>query len=152
MSEVQLERTATASLLQAKAEVASKRATNERAHADLELYKPLLETSDVSKFQYDAVDATARVAQSDLLAAEQQLAAAEQNVEIARATVNSSKARVARSQSLLLETQAREQQVPITELLKIGSDGQTKCLYPLSSSLPVAGAETPATGLFDIRQ
>jgi len=69
----------------------------------------------VSKFQYDAVDATARVAQSDLLAAEQQLAAAEQNVEIARATVISSKARVARSQSLLLETQARRQQVPITE-------------------------------------
>jgi pilus assembly protein CpaF len=40
----------------------------------------------------------------------------------------------------------------VTELLQIGSDGQTKCLYPLSSSLPVAGAETPATGLFDIRQ
>jgi membrane fusion protein (multidrug efflux system) len=115
LSEAQLERTATASLLQAKAEVASKRATNERAQADLERYKPLLETSDVSKFQYDAVDATARVAQSDLLAAEQQLAAAEQNVEIARATVSSSKARVARSQSLLLETQARRQQVPITE-------------------------------------
>jgi len=115
MSEAQLERTATANLLQAKAEVASKRATNERAQADLERYKPLLKTSDVSKFQFDAVDATARVAQSDLAAAEQQLAAAEQNVEIARATVNSSKARVARSQSLLLETQAREQQVPITE-------------------------------------
>jgi membrane fusion protein, multidrug efflux system len=115
VSQAQLERTANANLLQAKAEVASKRAINERAQADLERYKPLLKTSDVSKFQYDAVDATARVAQSDLSAAEQQLAAAEQNVEIAQATVNSSKARVVRSQSLLLETQAREQQVPITE-------------------------------------
>jgi membrane fusion protein (multidrug efflux system) len=115
MSEAQLERSATANLLQAKAEVASKRATNERAHADLERYKPLVETGDVSKFQFDAVDAAARVAQNDLAAAEQQLAAAQQNVEIARATTNSSKARVERSQSLLLETKAREQQVPITE-------------------------------------
>jgi membrane fusion protein (multidrug efflux system) len=115
MSEAQLERSATANLLQAKAEVASKQATNERAQADLERYKPLLETGDVSKFQFDAVDAAARVAQNDLAAAEQQLAAAQQNVEIARATTNSSKARVERSQSLLLETKAREQQVPITE-------------------------------------
>lgn len=115
MSEAQLERTATADLLQAKAEVAAKRATNERAQADLKRYKPLLETSDVSKFQFDAVDAAARVAQSDLAAAEQQLIAAQQNVEIARATLNSTKARAVRSQSLLLETKAREQQVPITE-------------------------------------
>jgi membrane fusion protein (multidrug efflux system) len=115
MSQAQLERTATANLLQAKAEVAAKQATNVRAQADLERYKPLLATNDVSKFQFDAVDAAARVAQSDLAAAEQQLVAAEQNVEIARATLSSSKAKVARSQSLLLESRAREQQVPITE-------------------------------------
>jgi membrane fusion protein, multidrug efflux system len=115
MSEAQLERSATANLLQARAEVAAKRATNDRAQADLERYQPLLGTGDVSKFQFDAVDAAARVAQNDLAAAEQQLSAAQQNVEIARATTNSSKARVERSQSLLLETKAREQQVPITE-------------------------------------
>src|SRR6202046_2038130 len=115
MSEAQLERTATANLLQAQSEVASKRAINERAQSDLERYKPLLQTSDVSKFQFDAVDAAARVAQNDLAAAEQQLSAAQQNVGIARATTNASKARVERSQSLLLETKAREQQVPITE-------------------------------------
>jgi membrane fusion protein, multidrug efflux system len=115
MSQAQLERTATANLLQARAEVASKQATNVRAQADLERYKPLLQTGDVSKYQFDAVDATARVAQEDLAAAEQELAAAEQNVEIARANVNSSKARAARSVSLLEETKAQERQVPITE-------------------------------------
>jgi membrane fusion protein (multidrug efflux system) len=115
VSEEQLERTATANLLEAKAEVASKRATKERAEADLERYKPLVKTGDVSKFQFDAVDATARVAQDDLASTEQQLAAAEQNVDIAQATMKSSKAREARSQSLLLESKAREQQVPITE-------------------------------------
>jgi membrane fusion protein (multidrug efflux system) len=115
VSEEQLERTATANLLEAKAEVASKRATKERAEADLERYKPLVKTGDVSKFQFDAVDATARVAQDDLASTEQQLAAAEQNVDIAQATMKSSKAREARSQSLLLESKAREQQVPITQ-------------------------------------
>jgi membrane fusion protein, multidrug efflux system len=115
MSVAQLERTATANLLQAQSEVASKRAINERAQSDIERYRPLLQTDDVSKFQFDAVDATARVAQNDLAAAEQQLAAAQQNVEIARATVNSSKAKVARAQSLLLESKAQEQRVPITE-------------------------------------
>jgi membrane fusion protein (multidrug efflux system) len=115
LSQAQLERTATANLLQAKAEVAAKRATSDRAHADLERYRPLVKTGDVSKFQFDAVDAAARVAESDLAAAEQQLAAAQQNVEIARVTTSSAKAREARSQSLLLESKAREQQVPITE-------------------------------------
>src|SRR6202453_5233576 len=115
VSQAQLERTATANLLQAQAEVASKRATNERAQADLERYKPLVQTGDVSKFQFDAVEAAARVAQNDLAAAEQQLSAAQQNVEVARATLNSSKAKATRSQSLLLETKAREQQVPISE-------------------------------------
>jgi membrane fusion protein (multidrug efflux system) len=115
MSQAQLERTATANLLQAQAELASKRATNIRAQADLDRYIPLLQTGDVSKYQFDAVEATARVAQNDLAAAEQHLAAAQQDVAIARASVNSAKAKAARSQSLLLESKAQEQQVPIDE-------------------------------------
>ena len=114
-AQAQLERTATANLQQAKAEVAARRATNERAQADLERYKPLLQTGDVSKFQYDAVDASARVAKSDLEAAEEHLAAAQQAVGIARANANSSKARLARSQSLLLESKARQEEVPVAE-------------------------------------
>jgi membrane fusion protein (multidrug efflux system) len=114
-AQAQLERSATANLLQAKADVMAKQATNERAQADLERYRPLLATGDVSKFQYDAVEAEARVAKSELEAAQEQLAAAQQTVEIARANANSSKARLSRSQSLLLETKAREQQIPISE-------------------------------------
>jgi membrane fusion protein (multidrug efflux system) len=114
-AEAQLAQAATANLMQAQANVAAKRATNERAQSDLERYKPLLGTDDVSKFQFDAVDSTARVAKSDLEAAEQELAAAQQNVEISRANSRSSQAKLARSQSQLLETKARERQVPITE-------------------------------------
>jgi membrane fusion protein, multidrug efflux system len=115
MSQAQLEQTATANLQVAQANVAAKNATNERAQSDLKRYTPLLATDDVSKYQFDAVDATARVAKSELEAAEQQLTAAQQAVEIARANAQSSQARFLRSQSQLLQTKAQEQQVPIAE-------------------------------------
>jgi membrane fusion protein (multidrug efflux system) len=114
-SQAQLEQSATANLQVAEANVASKRATNERAQADLDRYTPLLGTDDVSKYQFDAVEATARVAKSDLAAAEQQLSAARQAVLIARANARSAQARVSRSESQFMETKAREQQVPIAE-------------------------------------
>lgn len=114
-SQAQLEQSATANLQVAEANVAAKQATNERAQADLARFTPLLSTGDVSKFQYDSVEASARVAESDLEAADQQRAAAQQAVEIARANAHSSQARLLRSQAQLLETKAREQQVPIAE-------------------------------------
>src|SRR5580704_2192992 len=61
-SQAQLEQSATANLQVAEANVAAKRATNERAQSDLARYTPLLGTDDVSKYQFDAVEATARVA------------------------------------------------------------------------------------------
>jgi membrane fusion protein (multidrug efflux system) len=115
MSQAQLEQSATANLQVAEANVAAKRATNERAQSDLKRYTPLLATDDVSKYQFDAVDAAALVAKSEQEAAEQQLTAAKQAVEIARANAHSAEARVLRSQSQLLQTKAQEQQVPIAE-------------------------------------
>jgi membrane fusion protein, multidrug efflux system len=114
-SQAQLEQSATANLQVAEANVAAKRATNDRAQSDLARYKPLLGTDDVSKYQFDAVDATALVSKSDLAAAEQQLSAAQQAVLIARANARSAQARVSRSESQFMETKAREQQVPIAE-------------------------------------
>jgi len=114
-SQAQLEQSATANLQVAEANVAAKQATNERAQADLARFTPLLGTDDVSKFQFDAVEATARVAKSDLAAAQQQLSAAQQAVVIARANAKSAQARVSRSESQFMETKAREQQVPIAE-------------------------------------
>ena len=114
-SQAQLEQSATANLQVAEANVAAKRAINERAQADLARYTPLLGTDDVSKYQFDAVEATARVAKSDLAAADQQLSAAQQAVQIARANARSAQARVSRSESQFMETKAQEQQVPIAE-------------------------------------
>ncbi len=114
-SQAVLEQSATANLKLAEANVAAKTATNERAQSDKERYTPLLGTGDVSKFQYDSVEAAARVAKSELDAAEQQLAAAQQSVAIARSNTRSAEARMNRSQSAFLETKAREQQIPISE-------------------------------------
>ena len=114
-SQAQLEQSATANLQVAEANVAAKRATNDRAQADLARYTPLLGTDDVSKYQFDAVEATARVAKSDLAAAQQQLSAAQQAVVIARANAHSAQARVSRSESQFKQTKAQEQQVPIAE-------------------------------------
>src|SRR5580704_11416023 len=80
MSQAQLEQSATANLQVAEANVAAKRATNERAQSDLKRYTPLLATDDVTKYQFDAVDAAAPAAKSGLQAAEQQLTAAQQAV------------------------------------------------------------------------
>jgi membrane fusion protein, multidrug efflux system len=113
--QAQLEQSATANLQVAEANVAAKVATNERAQSDLARYEPLLATGDVSRFQFDSVEAAARVAKSELAAAEQQRSAAQQAVTIARANARSAEAKVARSQSQFLETKAREQQIPIAE-------------------------------------
>jgi membrane fusion protein, multidrug efflux system len=115
MSQAQLEQSATANLQVAEANVAARRASNEKAQSDLKRYTPLLATDDVSKYQFDAVDASALVAKSELEAAEQQLTAAQQTVEIARANAHSAEAKFQRSQSQLLQTKAQEQQVPIAE-------------------------------------
>jgi membrane fusion protein, multidrug efflux system len=114
-SQAQLEQTATANLQVAESNVAAKEATNVRAQADLARYTPLLSTDDVSKFQFDAVEAVASVAKSELAAAEQQRTAAQQAVQIARANARSSQARLSRSQAQLLESKALERQVPIAE-------------------------------------
>ena len=114
-SQALVEQSATANLQLAEANVAAKRATNERAQSDFARYQPLLTTGDVSKFQFDSVEAAMRVAKSELDAAEQARSAAQQAVIIARANARSAQSRVLRSQSQFLETKARERQVPIAE-------------------------------------
>jgi len=80
-SQAQLEQSTTANLQLAEANVAARQATNERAQADLARYTPLLATDDVSKFQFDSVEAAARVAKRELQAAEQQRSAAQRDLQ-----------------------------------------------------------------------
>ena len=114
-SQAQLEQSATANLQLAQANVAAKLPpTNARrvtSRATLHCCPPVT----FPNFNIDAVDAEARVAKSELDAAQQQWSAAQQAVQIARANAKSAQARLSRSQSQFLETKARERQIPITE-------------------------------------
>jgi membrane fusion protein, multidrug efflux system len=109
------QQSATALLEVAKANLEAKRATKERAQADLKRYRPLLATGDVSQFQFDAVEAEARVAENEFLAAEQQVLSAQESVEIAKAQTTAAEHQLSRAEANLKESKAQRQQVPIRE-------------------------------------
>ena len=109
------QQSATALLDAAKANLDAKRATDERAQADLKRYRSLLVTDDVSHFQFDAVEAAARVAESEFLAAEQQVLSAQDAVDIAKAQATAAEHQLSRSQAELRQSKAQLKLVPIRE-------------------------------------
>jgi membrane fusion protein, multidrug efflux system len=110
-SEHSLEQTSTATLKAAEAALEAKRAVSVRAQADLTRYRPLLQTKDVSQLQFDAVNATALVATSELALAEQKLAEARIAVDIAEAQASAAKAQLSRSRALVRQSEAQQQQI-----------------------------------------
>jgi membrane fusion protein, multidrug efflux system len=110
-----LEEAATAALAAARANVAAKQATNERAQADLVRYSPLVKTDDVSHLEFDAVQAAAQVARSELDLSQQQLAEAAEAVAIARAQEAAAFAQLTQSEAQVRQSQAQLQQVPVEE-------------------------------------
>ena len=114
-SKESVEEAATAALAGARANVAAKQATNARAQADLTRYRPLVKTDDVSKLEFDAVQAAAQVAQSELDLAQQQLAEAAEAVAIARAQEAAAAAQLTQSGAQVRQSQAQLQQVPVEQ-------------------------------------
>jgi membrane fusion protein (multidrug efflux system) len=110
-SQESLDQTATATLKAAEAAVEAKRAVNVRAQSDLGRYRPLLLTSDVSKLEFDAVNATALVAASELALAEQRFAEARKAVNIAQAQATAAMAQLNRSKALVRQSETQQQQV-----------------------------------------
>lgn len=78
------DRASTSELAYAQADVDSKRATQDRARADLARMQPLVAKDEISKLQYDSYLATARIAESDLKAAQQNLLNAQKKAESSR--------------------------------------------------------------------
>jgi membrane fusion protein, multidrug efflux system len=105
------EQTSTATLNAAQAAMEAKRAVNVRAQADLARYQPLLLSADVSKLEFDGVQASAQVAASELALAEQKLAEAQKAVDIASAQTDSATAQVNRSKAIVRQSIALRQQV-----------------------------------------
>jgi membrane fusion protein (multidrug efflux system) len=91
--------------------VEAKRAVNVRAQADLARYQPLLASADVSKMQFDAVQASAQVAASEFALAQEKLAEAQKAVDIARAQTDAAVAQVNKSKAIVRQSEALRQQI-----------------------------------------
>jgi membrane fusion protein, multidrug efflux system len=93
--------------------VRTKQANNERAQADLVRMKPLLDKAEISSLQYDAYQAAARVAESELHAVQQQVAWAQQNAGIKKAAIAAAQSRVSMAQAQVEAALANRKQVDV---------------------------------------
>jgi len=108
------ERASTSELAVATADVDAKSATADRARADRERMTPLAAQNEISKLQFDAYVAAARVAESELVASQQKLANAEKQATAGKSAVEAARANVAAAQAALDQSRANRQQVSIS--------------------------------------
>src|SRR5450755_562793 len=93
------EQAASSDIAVVEANVRTKQTSNERAQADLARMKPLLDKAEISRLQYDAYQASARVAESELREAEQKLASVQQNAGIKKAAIAAAQSRISMAQA-----------------------------------------------------
>lgn len=110
---VAYEQAAGPDLLAARANVDAKQAQSEKATSDMERMKPLLKNTEISQQEFDSYSAIARVAQSDLIAAQQNIETKEKERDIRKATMLIAQAQLQRAQAELSGSHAEEQKVPI---------------------------------------
>ena len=96
-----------------QANVASKQADDERAQADLARMKPLVDKVEISRQQYDSYVAAAKVADSDLRAAQQKLASVQQEAAIRKAAIDSAVSKVNTAKAQVASSQANRKQVDV---------------------------------------
>ena len=116
------EKDSTAELAYARANVAAQQANNDRAQADLARMKPLVEKGEISQQQYDAYLAAARVADSQLKAANEKLNSAEKEAEVGRESMLAAKAQVDQARAMVAQAMANHKQVSIRESDKASAE------------------------------
>jgi len=109
------EKDSTSEVAYARANLAAQKANNERAQADLARMKPLMEKGEISEQQYDAYLAGARVADSQLSAANEKLSSAGKGAEIARESMLAAKAQVDQARAMVAQAMANHKQISIHE-------------------------------------
>ncbi len=109
------ERDSTADLEYARDNVAALQADDDRAQADLARMKPLVEKGEISQQQYDSYLAAARVADSQLKAANEKLISAQKGADIARQSMLAAKAQVDQARAQVAQAMANHKQVTIHE-------------------------------------
>jgi membrane fusion protein, multidrug efflux system len=97
----------------ADANIATKRASNDRAQSDLSRMKPLADKGEISQQQYDAYMAAALESQGELRAAEERRISAAKQAEIQQASLAAAKARVDQARANVDQSTASEKQVDV---------------------------------------
>ncbi len=112
-SRAAFEQASGADIAVAQANVRAKQASNDRAQADLARMKPLVDKAEISKLQYDAYTAAARVAESELQAAQDKLSSVRTDAAIRQAAVTAAESRVNQARAQLASSVANQKQVGI---------------------------------------
>ncbi len=107
------EQASSADIAVAQANVRSKQASNDRAQADVNRMKPLVDKAEISQLQYDAYVAAARVAESELQSAQQKLSSVRQDAAIRNAALTAAESRVNQAKAQLQTSVANQKQVGI---------------------------------------
>ena len=108
------DRASSSELAYATADVESKRATSDRALADLARMEPLAAKDEITKQQFDAYVAASRVAASELRASEEKLVNAQKSAQGSGASVQAAQARAGVAQAALDQARANRRQVDIS--------------------------------------
>jgi membrane fusion protein (multidrug efflux system) len=107
------EQAASSDVAFAEANVRARQANNDRAQADLARMKPLVEKAEISQQQFDAYVAAAKVADSELKAAQEKLASVTKDAAIKKAAQAAAETRVAQAKAQLSASVANRKQVAI---------------------------------------
>ncbi len=116
------QRDSSAELAYARDNMATQQANDDRAQADLTRMKPLMEKGEISQQQYDAYLAAARMADSQLKAANEKLNSAQEGAEIARESMLAAKAHVDQARAMVAQAMANHKQVTIHEADRASAD------------------------------
>jgi len=107
------EQSSSSDLAFAEANVRARQASNDRAQADLARMKPLVDKAEISQLQYDAYVAAAKVAESELKAAQEKLSSASKDAGMKKAALAAAETRVAQAKAQLSVSVANRKQVAI---------------------------------------
>lgn len=112
-SKADYERAANSDISYARSNIDSAKATYDRAQADLNRMRPLAEKEEISRQQFDSYVAAAKVAESDLKAAQDKLNSATQDAQMKRAAMLAEQARIAQARAGVTQAQAAQKQVDV---------------------------------------
>jgi membrane fusion protein (multidrug efflux system) len=108
------ERSSTSELAYAEADVETKRATKDRALADLARMAPLVAKDEISRLQYDSYLAAARVAEGDLKASQENLVNTQKKAESSQASMLTVEARANAARADVEQARVNRRQVQIS--------------------------------------